>query len=100
MDEALRRLIVIKLQIGTMTFTCDTVEEAVILGKLSGKPVEAPQTLHELATYAGQELDTEDMIRLTGVKSVNGLGPRLAALRRHKKLQVVKKSPGKWAVLQ
>ncbi len=98
----------IKVHSGTTVFECETAEEAVRIHKLlvggAGVAVTAsPQAaehgngatgaankliapakafLKKLDSYAGQKLDVAGMVKLTGVKSQNGIGPRISQYRR------------------
>jgi hypothetical protein len=98
----------IKVHSGNTVFECETPEDAVRIHKLlnggAGDPVTAPLQpvkqgntgvgstsklvapakafLKKLDNYAGQKLDVAGMVKLTGVKHQNGIGPRMAQYRR------------------
>lgn len=106
------RKTVIEVHIGTTVFKCSTPEEAARVHQLVngggqgtvahptqalsvGRPIvsatperndRARAFLKKLETVVGQELDIPAMVKLTGVKNLNGIGPRLAQFR--KSLQV------------
>jgi hypothetical protein len=90
----------IKVVIGSTTFFCETPEEAVRVHRLSnsqgGTIVHAsakaaikrplrPATsavLKKLGQNAGKDLSSDDMAKVMGAASANGLGPKIAQLRR------------------
>lgn len=98
----------IKVHSGNTVFECETPEDAVRIHKLlnggvgntiaaAAQPIKqgdsavsspskllapAKAFLKKLDNYAGQKLDVAGMVKLTGVKHQNGIGPRMAQYRR------------------
>lgn len=93
----------VKLQIGASTFVCETAEEAVrihhLLGVNGGAPLQGSAMdeppglgrrledgatqiiLKKLAPYAGQEVNSEEMVKILEAKNLSGLGPKMRQLR-------------------
>jgi len=97
----------IKVIIGNTTFVCDTPAEAAEIDRLRSRPVasqpviagsrvisdvanrqlsekarEARAFLKKLESYAGQEVSSDVLLKVSGAQSLNGLGPKLAQYRK------------------